>query len=129
MLELAKKAGTNSSADELRKRYEELVEEVENERKLLVEERERVHQAVLKAKSTGGQVLQKRVEKEQGGKLKELEMKLQGLQKQLKSHKETLRAKEQSDMMQKQLKNDILQLKRSLASSWFERWKKRQRSA
>ena len=113
MLELAKKAGTNSGADELRKRYEELVEEVENERKLLVEERERVHQAVLKAKSTGGQVLQKRVEKEQGGKLKELEMKLQGLQKQLKSHKETLRAKEQSDMMQKQLKNDILQLKRS----------------
>ena len=113
MLELAKKAGTNSSADELRKRYEELVEEVENERKLLVEERERVHQAILKAKSTGGQVLQKRVEKEQGGKLKELEMKLQGLQKQLKSHKETLRAKEQSDMMQKQLKNDILQLKRS----------------
>ena len=45
MLELAKKAGTNSSADELRKRYEELVEEVENERKVLVEERERVHQA------------------------------------------------------------------------------------
>ena len=113
MLELEKKAGTNSSAHELRKRYEELVEEVENERKLLVEERERVHQAILKAKSTGGQVLQKRVEKEQGGKLKELEIKLHGLQKQLKSHKETLRAKEQSDMMQKQLKNDILQLKRS----------------
>ena len=72
---MQKKAGTNSSADELRKRYEELVEEVENERKLLVEERERVHQAILKAKSTGGQVLQKRVEKEQGGKLKELEIK------------------------------------------------------
>ena len=43
MLELAKKAGTNSSADELRKRYEELVEEVENERKLIVEELSLIH--------------------------------------------------------------------------------------
>jgi hypothetical protein len=113
MLELAKKSDSNSSADELRKRYEELVEEVESERKLLAEERERCQQAVSKAKSKGDQVLQKRVEKEQGGKLKELEIKLQGLQKKLKKHQETLRAKEESELMQKQLKNDILQLKRS----------------
>ena len=53
--ELEKKAGTNSSADELRKNaYEELVEEAKMVQ-LLVEERERVHQAILKAKSTAGQ--------------------------------------------------------------------------
>ena len=41
-----------------------------------------------------------------------MEIKLADYRKQLKSHKETLRAKEQSDMMQKQTENDILQLKK-----------------
>ena len=43
MLELAKKAGTNSSFGRVTKTLRELVEEVENE-KLLVEEREALHQ-------------------------------------------------------------------------------------